>query len=200
AAGRHPIARPQRPGDGGPGHVQDRRLAGSRPTGHRARAAARRAAGQPSGPAAGAAPARPGAARGRQGARGRRPEDPLSARWRYRGLGRDGAAARSFWREGAVALARRWPPAAARPTTAHTLLAARRTRLHPAHRHRRQRPQCAGHRAADAVRVYIHQGALPRSLAMPRNAIAYDEDFFAWTEEQARLLRAGELAEIDALN
>jgi ribosomal protein L29 len=35
---------------------------------------------------------------------------------------------------------------------------------------------------------------------MPRNAIAYDEDFFAWTEEQARLLRAGELAEIDALN
>jgi hypothetical protein len=35
---------------------------------------------------------------------------------------------------------------------------------------------------------------------MPRNAPAYDEDFFAWTEEQARLLRAGELAEIDALN
>jgi hypothetical protein len=35
---------------------------------------------------------------------------------------------------------------------------------------------------------------------MPRNAIAYDDDFFAWTEEQARLLRAGELAEIDALN
>jgi hypothetical protein len=35
---------------------------------------------------------------------------------------------------------------------------------------------------------------------MPRNAIAYDEDFFAWTEEQARLLRSGELAEIDALN
>jgi uncharacterized protein DUF29 len=35
---------------------------------------------------------------------------------------------------------------------------------------------------------------------MPRNAIAYDDDFFAWTEEQARLLRAGELAEIDTLN
>jgi Domain of unknown function DUF29 len=35
---------------------------------------------------------------------------------------------------------------------------------------------------------------------MPRNAAVYDEDFFAWTEEQARLLRAGELAEIDALN
>jgi hypothetical protein len=35
---------------------------------------------------------------------------------------------------------------------------------------------------------------------MPRNAIAYEEDFFAWTEDQARLLRAGELAEIDALN
>ena len=35
---------------------------------------------------------------------------------------------------------------------------------------------------------------------MPRNVIAYDSDFFAWTEEQARLLRAGELAEIDALN
>jgi len=35
---------------------------------------------------------------------------------------------------------------------------------------------------------------------MPRNAIAYDLDFFAWTEEQARLLRAGELVELDALN
>ena len=35
---------------------------------------------------------------------------------------------------------------------------------------------------------------------MPRNATAYDEDFFAWTEEQARLLRAGEVAEIDTLN
>src|SRR5712692_9395842 len=35
---------------------------------------------------------------------------------------------------------------------------------------------------------------------MARNDIAYDDDFFAWTEEQARLLRAGELAEIDALN
>jgi hypothetical protein len=35
---------------------------------------------------------------------------------------------------------------------------------------------------------------------MPRNAIAYDDDFFAWTEEQARLLRADELAEVDALN
>ena len=35
---------------------------------------------------------------------------------------------------------------------------------------------------------------------MARNAIAYDEDFFAWTQEQARLLRSGELAEIDAQN
>jgi len=35
---------------------------------------------------------------------------------------------------------------------------------------------------------------------MPRNAAAYDEDFFAWTEEQARLLRAGELADIDPQN
>ena len=35
---------------------------------------------------------------------------------------------------------------------------------------------------------------------MPRNAVAYDEDFFAWTEGQARLLSAGELTEIDALN
>src|ERR1700693_5115561 len=35
---------------------------------------------------------------------------------------------------------------------------------------------------------------------MPRNAAVYDEDFFVWTEQQARLLRAGELAEIDALN
>jgi hypothetical protein len=35
---------------------------------------------------------------------------------------------------------------------------------------------------------------------MARNAIAYDEDFFAWTKEQARLLRSGELVEIDAHN
>jgi hypothetical protein len=35
---------------------------------------------------------------------------------------------------------------------------------------------------------------------MPRNAIAYDEDFFTWTEEQARLLRAGEFSELDIAN
>ncbi len=35
---------------------------------------------------------------------------------------------------------------------------------------------------------------------MPRNSVAYDEDFFAWTQEQARLLRAGELADVDAEN
>jgi Domain of unknown function DUF29 len=35
---------------------------------------------------------------------------------------------------------------------------------------------------------------------MPRNAIAYDNDFFAWTEEQARLLREGELTDIDVEN
>jgi hypothetical protein len=35
---------------------------------------------------------------------------------------------------------------------------------------------------------------------MSRNAVAYDEDFFTWAEQQARLLRAGELADIDALN
>ena len=35
---------------------------------------------------------------------------------------------------------------------------------------------------------------------MPRNSAAYDDDFFAWTQEQARLLRDGELSEIDAIN
>ncbi len=35
---------------------------------------------------------------------------------------------------------------------------------------------------------------------MPRNAIAYDNDFFAWTEEQARLLREGELTDLDVEN
>ena len=35
---------------------------------------------------------------------------------------------------------------------------------------------------------------------MPRNATAYDEDYYAWTVEQARLLRAGELSAIDAEN
>jgi hypothetical protein len=35
---------------------------------------------------------------------------------------------------------------------------------------------------------------------MARNAAAYDEDFFAWTQEQARLLRSGELSELDIEN
>lgn len=35
---------------------------------------------------------------------------------------------------------------------------------------------------------------------MPRNAAAYDTDFFAWTEEQVRLLRAGELSQLDIEN
>ena len=35
---------------------------------------------------------------------------------------------------------------------------------------------------------------------MPRNAAAFDEDFFAWTEEQARLLRAGEFSQLDTAN
>jgi hypothetical protein len=35
---------------------------------------------------------------------------------------------------------------------------------------------------------------------MPRNAVAYDDDFFAWTQEQARLLRDGDVASIDLEN
>jgi uncharacterized protein DUF29 len=35
---------------------------------------------------------------------------------------------------------------------------------------------------------------------MPRNAVAYEDDFLAWTQEQARLLRAGEIAQLDAAN
>jgi hypothetical protein len=35
---------------------------------------------------------------------------------------------------------------------------------------------------------------------MPRNAVDYEEDFYAWTVEQARLLRASELSAIDAQN
>jgi Domain of unknown function DUF29 len=35
---------------------------------------------------------------------------------------------------------------------------------------------------------------------MPRNAAAYDEDFFAWSEEQAQLLRAGEFSQLDVEN
>jgi hypothetical protein len=35
---------------------------------------------------------------------------------------------------------------------------------------------------------------------MPRNAVAYDDDFFAWTEEQARLLRGGEFSQLDIAN
>jgi hypothetical protein len=33
-----------------------------------------------------------------------------------------------------------------------------------------------------------------------RNAAAYDEDYYAWSQEQARLLREGRLGEIDAEN
>jgi hypothetical protein len=35
---------------------------------------------------------------------------------------------------------------------------------------------------------------------MPRNSVAYDEDFFAWTQEQARLLREGDIGDIDLEN
>jgi hypothetical protein len=35
---------------------------------------------------------------------------------------------------------------------------------------------------------------------MPRNSVAYDDDFFAWTQEQARLLRTGELTDVDVEN
>jgi hypothetical protein len=35
---------------------------------------------------------------------------------------------------------------------------------------------------------------------MPRNAVAYDDDFFAWTMQQADLLREGALSEIDVAN
>jgi hypothetical protein len=35
---------------------------------------------------------------------------------------------------------------------------------------------------------------------MARNATAYDEDFYAWAEEQARLLRAGEFSQLDIGN
>ena len=35
---------------------------------------------------------------------------------------------------------------------------------------------------------------------MARNSVAYEEDFFAWTMDQARLLRSGELTLIDAEN
>jgi hypothetical protein len=35
---------------------------------------------------------------------------------------------------------------------------------------------------------------------MPRNTADYEEDFYAWTVEQSRLLRSGELSAIDAAN
>src|SRR5262249_8517992 len=35
---------------------------------------------------------------------------------------------------------------------------------------------------------------------MPRNFDDYEDDFYAWTVEQARLLRSGELSSIDAAN
>jgi hypothetical protein len=35
---------------------------------------------------------------------------------------------------------------------------------------------------------------------MPRNSVDYEEDFYAWTVEQARLLRSSELSAIDSAN
>jgi Domain of unknown function DUF29 len=35
---------------------------------------------------------------------------------------------------------------------------------------------------------------------MPRNSVDYEEDFYAWTVEQARLLRASDLYDIDTAN
>ncbi|HEX3883830.1 MAG TPA: DUF29 domain-containing protein [Stellaceae bacterium] len=35
---------------------------------------------------------------------------------------------------------------------------------------------------------------------MARNSAAYDDDFFAWTQDQARLLREGNLSLVDAEN
>jgi hypothetical protein len=35
---------------------------------------------------------------------------------------------------------------------------------------------------------------------MAQNSIAYDEDFYAWTVEQARLLRSGDLTAVDIAN
>jgi hypothetical protein len=35
---------------------------------------------------------------------------------------------------------------------------------------------------------------------MARNSSNYEEDFYAWTAEQARLLRSGELSAVDAAN
>jgi hypothetical protein len=35
---------------------------------------------------------------------------------------------------------------------------------------------------------------------MAGNAVLYDEDFYAWSMEQARLLRAGEFARLDGEN
>ena len=35
---------------------------------------------------------------------------------------------------------------------------------------------------------------------MPRNVALYDDDFFAWTKEQAALLRSGDLSLVDVLN
>jgi hypothetical protein len=35
---------------------------------------------------------------------------------------------------------------------------------------------------------------------MPRNSVDYEEDFYAWTVEQARLLRLGDFSAIDVAN
>src|SRR5438445_10953225 len=40
----------------------------------------------------------------------------------------------------------------------------------------------------------------PGGTVMPRNSVDYEEEFYAWTVEQSRLLRSGELSAIDVAN
>jgi hypothetical protein len=35
---------------------------------------------------------------------------------------------------------------------------------------------------------------------MPRNAVTYDQDFYAWTAEQAQLIRSGQFTSLDTEN
>jgi hypothetical protein len=48
-------------------------------------------------------------------------------------------------------------------------------------------------------RLTAQNKALP-TAAVTHNAVDYETDFYAWTLEQARLLRAGEFSAIDAAN
>lgn len=61
-------------------------------------------------------------------------------------------------------------------------------------------PLCSTNPPAEAVKLLSCGRDVSEWREMPRNRVDYDDDFYAWTAEQARLLREGELSLLDVEN